>query len=640
MKLNVILGAALAAAFVASWSTLSAGEGFCDPASRIFHGGPILTMSHGQPEVVAVRGERILFVGSRADARKACWYKKSAEYNLKGRTLMPGFISSHSHLVLYGALGPASEWVDVSAVNTHFRDPWTPTLVTLNLDDPLDRTTIIGKLEQKLREMETNGVPRDTWLNGFAYDPTRQTGPGLDKQILDEHLLPAERPVFVLNNSGHLAYVNSAALTKLNICPPGQTPPPLCKSLPENLATRALDTGVLQEEAIFLANPFVLPTLEQIPAIVKDSAMRFARHGYTTVNDAGPNEKNQLELLDAIFNPTNPINVAPKTRVYDPNFPLNIVAFPAGIECFGVKSNPCRDFLLDERKAKRHLSLPLKFGALKLWADGSPQGYTNAMKRPYFKSLDDMGRFPCCRDNLRQPDEVTTVIEQATDMGFQVAIHANGNLAINKVIRDLKVALKGDDERRPQFIHLAFASKRQLKRLKAIGAVATVLINDLYYWGGVECTTVFGPGLMRRQNYPTQFALNKRLSTSLHSDAPVTQPDPLFSIWVAAKREPQTWPPRSQPLPRPCAAPLNRSNRISIKEGLRAFTVEAAYQYFLEDEIGTLEAGKLADMVILSANPLAVSKRRLDDLLKIKVKATVSRGRLLNKAFWRAYLAD
>ena len=620
----------------------------CPPASIIFFGGPILTMAGNEVQAVAVRGNTIIFTGPLSVAREACWYRNSAEHNLNGQTLMPGFISSHSHFVGYGAVGPESDWVDVSAVNTHFRDPWNPVRAAIDNDNLDNENTVIGQLRKKLNELDANENSNTTWLKAFAFDPTRQfltvndtsfgNSTNFDKEFLNR--VSSTRPIIVMNNSGHLAYVNDAALKALKICAPSSDATG-CNPLPDPIANRALTTGVLQEEAVFLAEPFLRPPLATLPTLLKDSAMRFASQGYTTVNDAGPNKIDQLLLLDALVNPSNDLNKVSETRVFDPNFPLNIVAFPAGVECYDTKNNKCREYLLAQRALGRHKSLktlPLVFGALKFWADGSPQAYTNAMINPYFMPLGNLGVTPCCEDNIRQGNEVTEVIKQATANNFQVAIHVNGNLSLNKTIDDLEAALGNQTDRRPQIIHLAFAMNSQMETLKKHGAVTTVLINDLYYWGGIECTTVFGPALMDGQNYPTQFAMDAGLSTSLHSDAPVTPPNPLWSIWVAVKRMPLSGP---QPLGPPCASPLNPANRISIEDGLRAYTTEAAYQFFLEKEVGTLEVGKLADMVILSRNPLDIGgDGNIDELLGVEVKSSVSRGRLINEDFWDDYLAN
>lgn len=629
-------GALLAVAAVLAAMASPAHAEDCRPAHLVFHGGTILTMDDANPsaEAVAVRDGRILFVGPYAQAKAACWYTPLADRDLAGRTMTPGFIDAHAHLLTYGGTGPKSDWVDVSSLDAHFRGedgPWDPPLVTVErgadgcptADQP---ETVYGILRAHADDFHaTHPDDTTTWIKARAYDPARQTGDILDRRLLDR--ISDIHPIFLLNQSGHFAYVNTPALEAMGLggdCPPL---PPGCA--PPGSDVPEICDGILREAEIGVAAPNLVPKNPlALPKLLKDGAARMARHGLTTVTDATVNDLATLLTMDAYF-------------ALDPFFPVNLVLFPGGLECF--HDDACRRYLDRLRDEGRRTGVPLKIGPLKFLMDGSPQGYSNANRTPYYKTLDGAraNDLPYGNDNLlvpdpENPDLVHDVVGEAHRAGYQMAFHANGDLSVDRVLQAIEDAEKSlpRPDARHQLIHLAFANDGQLRRMKRLNMTSTVLVSDLYYWGNVECTNVFGSGLMNTTNYPVRSSM-RAVSTTLHSDAPVTEPAPLHAIWYAATRVPQAWPPGSRAPKKPCDSPLNASERITVAEGLRMFTKEAAYQLHLEDEVGTLAPGKVADMAILSDNPLTVP---LGDLRDIRVTATVSRGRMIDDLFWALYL--
>jgi predicted amidohydrolase YtcJ len=147
------------------------------------------------------------------------------------------------------------------------------------------------------------------------------------------------------------------------------------------------------------------------------------------------------------------------------------------------------------------------------------------------------------------------------------------------------------------------------------------------------CQQVLGPTLSTTTFalYPAADAENAGLRVTLHSDTPVTPPDPLFMIWVAKTRTTQQlpWYPATNPsCPSPTNPAMSPSEAITIAQGIQAFTTNAAWQYGLENQLGAIEAGFTADLVVLSADPLSMESSP-DGLMTIQVNATVHHGTYL-----------
>merc|ERR1711879_320339 len=136
-------------------------------------------------------------------------------------------------------------------------------------------------------------------------------------------------------------------------------------------------------------------------------------------------------------------------------------------------------------------------------------------------------------------------------------------------------------------------SPEQLKRMKALGVCASFFVGHVYFWGDRHKNIFLGPERSQRIS-PLKSAADNGIRFGLHSDCPVTPVNPLHSIWTAVTRKTKT------------DEVLGAEEKISVEQALRAYTIDAAYLNFEDDIKGSLEIGKLADLVVLSDDPFAV----------------------------------
>jgi len=572
-------------------------------ADAIYFNGTILTLDEEvepvSPEALAVKGEKILALGTKEDLLDKYQSKKTKLYDLDGKTLIPGFISSHMHFLFFGLAG---SWIDTSSSNTFLRPspPWKAARLA---------SEILTKIKTAVAQ-KTAG----TWIPIWAFDPSRQVEDvAIDRNSLDQ--ISKDHPILVLNNSGHFAYVNTKALEELKFC--GVLPDtPKDQCLNAHLSpseTENAKKGILQEAAVLYAAIAAAPKKPgDWVELIKNSAKVLGSQGYTTVAEGGIVGK-MLELYVEVTK--------------NPDFPLSVVALP--LSQFYFEEGP--DGLMAMRKKLGTLPPSLKIGPVKFYADGSPQGYSAFMLQAY------KSRPPWAQEGVvyvgspNYPDLLKKQIPEVHKRGDQLAIHINGDAATEMILKILEQAMKETprEDTRHQMIHLPFVDSnpklKQLQRIKKNGFVATFLSDNIYYWGQVLCETIIGSSRTQKI-YPAALAKKEGLKFSLHSDTPVDPPDPLHIIYTAVTRKAEKW---SGPFTALCPEVLGADQAITIEDGLRAFTIHAAHQFFLEKEVGSLEEGKIANMAILSKNPLTMEKNP-DELLNIKVLSTIHRGKHFN----------
>ena len=244
----------------------------------------------------------------------------------------------------------------------------------------------------------------------------------------------------------------------------------------------------------------------------------------------------------------------------------------------------------------------------KLVADGSNQGFTGLQRDPYLNS-DDRGLAYMSRDEL-----TATAIDRASK-GWQLAIHGNGDAAIDNILDACEAMREAGidmESVRVRIEHCSILHDEQIARMKDLNVSASFLIGHVHYWGVAMRDDVFGEEKAQLLDR-CRSAEEAGVGFTLHSDFMVTDPVPLHMIEMAVTR--QTWKEPDYV--------LGPQERISVESAIRAVTSEAAWQLFSEDEIGSLEAGKFADMVVLDADPRSVAP---DQIKSIKVLETWMNG--------------
>jgi predicted amidohydrolase YtcJ len=230
-------------------------------------------------------------------------------------------------------------------------------------------------------------------------------------------------------------------------------------------------------------------------------------------------------------------------------------------------------------------------GAVKLVADGSIQGYTGYLSEPYHVPPGDD---PGYRGYPRIPREALFErVARQHARGLQLAVHGNGDASIDDILDALEAAQRDDPraDARPVVVHAQMARPDQLDRMAALGAVPSFFVLHTYYWGDRHRDVFMGPERAARMS-PARSAEERGIRFTLHADTPVVPMEPLRIVWAAVNRRSAS------------GASIGPGERIGVMRALRAVTLDAAHQHFEEADKGSLEPGKLADLVILDRSPL------------------------------------
>ncbi|MCH2169549.1 amidohydrolase [Myxococcota bacterium] len=535
-----------------------------DPADSIYFGANVITMDERdtRARAVAIRRGRIAAVGSRGQAM-ALRGPDTHIVDLEGMTVVPGFIDGHSHLSL------------VAQTRAFMADLNSP---------PIGRNEDVADVVDALHELAQT-VPDGQWVVGMGYDDTllaENRHP--DRWDLDR--ASDTHPILALHVSGHLGVLNSLALERAGIT--RDSPQPQGGHIRFDPETGE-PTGVLEEMAA------LVPALMQLPqpplaariAAIESAAEQYASQGVTTAQDGGTGLATFADFLAA--------DAAGR-------LPIRLLVFPAG--------DALEPLLAGELDAAAPDRDRIALGPVKLIADGSIQGYTGYLRDPYhvphhgdpnYRGYPGIDREALAR--------TVTKIHAA---GRQVAVHGNGDASIDDILSamDRAQAVAPRQDARPVIIHAQMARDDQLDIMRELGVVPSFFVLHTYYWGDRHRDIFLGPERARRIS-PTRSARDRGVPFSIHTDAPIVPMDTLLLMWSAVNRTTTG------------GAVLGPEQRLTPLEALRAVTIDAAWQYFLEEDRGSIEPGKLADLVVLSDDPL----NRPDDMHRIEVVSTLVGGK-------------
>ena len=561
------LEAAASLAIAIAAGSFAAPARAADPpaADRIWI-GRVLTMVDAsmRAEAVAVKDGRIVAVGSAADVA-AHRGPSTVVTELGDRALLPGFVDAHGHVVLGGLQA-----------------------LSANLLPPPDGTVEdIASLQRAMRDwVSANRATVDQLgvIIGFGYDPAQlreQRHP--TRQELDA--VSESVPVVAVHQSGHLSALNGKALSVAGITPDTPNPP---GGVIRREADGRTPDGVLEEIASIQALIKVLSSIpsERAPAFVTAGIDLWARYGYTTAQD-GRTTPGLLALL---------------RRVADADgLRIDVASYP--------------DVLIDrdliKRSASRSYSRRLRVAGAKLTIDGSPQGFTAWRDRPYYRPVGDYP--PGYRGySAATPEQVNDAVAWAYANDIQLLTHANGEAAIDQLLAAVRAAAAAHPggDRRSVLVHGQFMREDQVDAARELGVMPSLFPMHTYYWGDWHREHTVGP---RRADdiSPTGWCVDRGMRFTTHHDAPVAFPDSMRVLAATVTRR-----SRSGDI-------LGPWQRVDVLTALKAMTIWAAWQHFEEASKGSIEVGKLADLVVLSADPTAVDP---DALHGLKVMETVKEG--------------
>ena len=538
------------------------------PADEIYVGSSILTMDPARPraEAVAVAQGRIVAVGGRAELEASRKGPATRVVDIGGATLLPGFIDGHSHI---SQALTFADWANVSI-------------------PPVGSVDSIASLLETLgRHVATRGgAAPGEWILAWGYDPD---GLAANRHVVRADLDVAfpDNPVMLLHVSGHGVVLNSAALRLAGI--DARTPTP-AGGVIARLPGSDEPAGLLMESAALLAYAAIpRPTVEQQLATLDEVQRLYARNGYTTIQD-GASDDQTLELLR---------RAAAAGALW-----LDVVALP-------VVFQPSE---LDARLRERFGSYAghLKLGGIKVLTDGSPQGRTALFSAPMLvhgpgDETDWRG------EPFMAPAQYDDIVARVYAAGIPLWTHANGDGAIDMVIAaHEKAGARAADDRRDVVVHSQFVRPDQLDSYVRLGIAASFFSNHAFYWGDVHVRNL---GAERASFLsPLKTAHAKGVKYSNHTDYGVTPLDPAMVLWTAVTRQSRS------------GVVIGPDERVPAQRALEALTIDAAWIYREEDSKGSISPGKVADFVVLDADPLAVPADRLREL---KVLATIKEGRLV-----------
>ena len=526
-----------------------------EPADRIFFGGDVVTVDHNDRivDAVAVADGRIAAVGRRDDVM-VLRGPGTTMTDLGGRALLPGFIDAHGHLALTAQK-----------------------LASANLSPPpIGRVTCIGDLQRELREnVERRGLEAGEWVMGMGYDDT-DMGERRHPDRDDLDAVSREHPVVALHVSAHLLAVNTRALELAGIS--------AATADPEGGHIRRLEngepSGVLEEtamNAVFarLPQPSVQEAEEQALAAMD----YYASFGATTAQEA------------ALFSPSFMQACLHMSEAGE--MPLDVVAYPLYMFARGM--------LAADRG--RGDGGRFRLGGMKLLTDGSIQGYTAYLSRPYHTPATGRDSSYAGFPTFESQEKLDTAVADGYVNGWQVLAHANGDAAIGMVIEAARAAEESHPggDRRTTIIHAQTIREEQLDEIKSLGLYLSFFPGHVYYWGDRHREVFLGRERAARIN-PMRSALDRGIPVTLHHDSPVTPPDILTVVWSAVNRVTSG------------GRELGPEQRLTPREAVRAVTIDAARQLFEEERKGSIEVGKLADLVVLSANPLMADPTKIREI--------------------------
>lgn len=541
-------------------------------AETIYVNGKIITVDslNSIAQAVAVNEGKILAVGTTEEIEK---FKGSntVVVDLQGKTLVPGFIDGHSHFM---GLSRSS---------------------TVNVGSPpMGEVKNIPELVTKIKQFQQEKkIAKGEWINAFGYDQDQLAEKRhLKKEDLDTAF--PDNPVSVTNINGHMAVVNSYALkisgiTAATVNPPGGSI--------ERKKGGTEPTGLLQEGAQrLLKRPKKADkTIEEQLDALNEQQLFYASKGITTAQD-GYTSFESLELLH---------KAAEKGELF-----IDIEALPGYQTLDQVLKNPGYKFGV--------LNKHLKQAGTKLVADGSPQGKTAFFTKSYITEVPGCNHDACVGfPNITQ-EQFNEAVVKAFKNNIRPFVHCNGDATIDMYIKAINNANKelktSSNERRPVTIHSQFVRADQLDEYKKLGIIAAMFSNHAFFWGDVHVRNL---GIERASFLsPLKTAIKKGVVATNHTDYPVTPIDQLFLLWTSVARE-----SRSGQI-------IGPDERLTPIEGLRAITINGAYEYQEEKIKGSIENGKLADFAILSDDITTIAPAKIKD---VTVLETIKEGKTIYK---------
>jgi hypothetical protein len=541
-------------------------------ASTLYHSGTILTMAGDTPafaEALLESNGHIDFVGSLAEAKKLST-NATVDFDLAGATLMPGFVEPHLHpslaaIMLQNDIIAPYDWKLPSGI----------------------KKGVSGEEKYRTRiteSIKTAAMPGELYII-WGYHQLWHGA--LSRALLNQ--IAGTQPVAIIHRSFHEIFLNDAALALLGIQQDEFADNPQVD----------WENGHFYEGGWLALVPRIAPMLLQPEKYLQGLATMSAilrQNGITTIAEPGFPSSNfdaELALLMAEM-ASNP--------------PYDVYLIPNGTQLYSMQGSNQKAMAFMETLATRkdYNTRNVQFlpRQVKLFADGAIYSQLMQMKEGYTDG--HKGEWMTPLDLFRKQ------VELYWKNGYKIHVHANGDLGQQMVI-DLVTELQAETPRknhRTTLHHMGYFTEDMTEQMSQLGMEASV--NPYYLWALADKYAENGLGPQRAQNLVAlKLLVDRDIPLSFHSDFSMAPAEPLTLAWTAVNRI------TSQ------GTPVSQAQRIPLYAALQAVTINAARTLNLEEEIGTLEAGKTANFTLLRENPFSLSPERLKD---IQVQGVVHNG--------------
>ncbi|HEY8922438.1 MAG TPA: amidohydrolase [Candidatus Limnocylindria bacterium] len=537
-----------------------------DPATTVYANGRILTCDPGQPSAaaVAVRDGRIMAVGEAAVVEPHL-DAGATTIDLGGRTMVPGFIDAHNHMAC--------------TAETFFAVDASPRSVSS-----------IAELVAAVAEAAAR-TPEGAWIRGFGMDWTRfAEGRRPTRWDLDE--AGSEHPLVILHVSGHYALVNSRALADAGLSETAADPEG--GSLERDESGRL--TGLLLDSATNLVlqssvdicghgpNIHTAVETDELARMIGEASRRYLAAGLTTICDPQVTSREMTAYQHARAQGDLPIRTVmlPLSHQLDEYLAIGLVG-PMG----------------DDH---------LRIGAMKFYTDGAITGGTAMFSQP----MGSRGQYP--GSLYHQPGELADLLRRAAGAGWQLAIHTMGDRAMGIMLDAVEAAMNAapDGDIRHRIEHSTWPTPEQLARIARLGMVPVTQPGSIAELGDIWHDHL---GERVHRAMPLRDQLELGIRPAISSDAFVQSYRPLDTIAAAMHRV------------TPSGFQVGPDQELTIEEALAAHTINAARALHMEDRIGSIEVGKLADFAVLDGDLLATPA---EAIRQIPIWMTVISGEVLH----------
>lgn len=537
--------------------------GLAQEAELIFLGDNIITMDDSEVSAVAVSGDRILATGTESEILDLRG-QSTRIIELGERALLPGFIDAHGH---FSAVARYTDLLDLSS---------PPIGAVNNIDD------IVRLIRLRIEQQQ---IPAGELVYGFGYDDSllaEQRHPTRD----DLDRASVNHPIVIRHVSGHLSVGNSLALEQAGISAATENP---AGGVMRRRSGGNEPNGVMEETAMGALPGSSANSNPQKTAQLRRAAIDlYAGYGITTIQDANVS----LQYVERT-----------REEAKAEPFKVDIVSY--------VMANPLSDEVLASVTHDEKYIDGFRVGGVKFTLDGSPQGRTAWLSKPYDQGPPGQGSDYVAYPSY-DPDAYKARMPGLLARGVPVLAHANGDAAIQTMIDGVAAGLadRPDLDHRSVAIHAQLVRSDQLDRMKELGIVPSYYSVHPFFWGDWHRLS-FGE---QRASFisPVKATIDRSIPFTIHNDSPIVPPDMMRLLSITVNRQTRS------------GYVLGPDQRATVMEGLYAMTQGAAYQYFEEDEKGSITPGKRADLVILEQNPTRIDPLEIGN---IAIVETFSRGK-------------